>query len=472
MKNRILFILLCFFVWTNYSCQSKKFFATPPDYKPDSVIYTPKPSIINLPIVIPMKTVNDAINAQLKGLIYEDNDYSNNDNDNLKVKVWRTKKNIKVDGLKEKLRIQMPLEIWASYRWQACDICPTIEKSTDFDMDISLNTIIRIGSDWQALMTTTATDISFSREPVLDFGPVQIPITRLVKNALKSNMNSITGSIDKEVEKNVPIKQYLSDTWDQLQEPLLLDSSYKAWLVLVPEKIFITPLANDLNKIKLNAGISAFVETKLGAKPKPKKITQLAPPVVQDKIDKKFNIELPVSIDFDMATELARKNLKDSTFKMDKKKITVKDIEVYGKGGDVFIKTDLSGSFNGLIYLRGKPAIDTLTNKIYFKDLDFDINTKNGLYKLAAWMAHGTIKKIFAKNFVYNISDDLKYAEKSIQEYLDGYTYDNLVSVHGQMGKLRLREIFCNEEEIMAIFTANGSASVNIESLVSPTFSK
>lgn len=477
MKTRIVFFLLPALIVTQYACQSKKFFATPPDYRPDSVSYVPKPSIINLPITIPMLSVNQAINGELKGLIYEDNDYSNNNGDNLMVKVWRTKKEIKVDGYKEKIRIMLPLEIWASYRWQGCSFCPTIEKATDFEMDITLNTVLRIGNDWQALLTTTATDITFSKEPKLDFSyngyGIQIPITRVVKTALMANLPAITAEIDKQVEENVPIKQYLSETWEQIQEPILLDSVYKAWLVMVPEKIFISPLSNDVNKIKLNAGISAFVETKLGAKPKLKRSTQLSAPVIQDKIDKKFEVEIPVSIDFDMATELARKNLKDSTFQLDnKKKITVNDIEVYGKGGDVFIKTDLSGSFNGLVYMRGKPAIDTVTNKIYFKDLDFDINTKNALYKIAAWMAHGTIKKIFQKQFVYNVGDDLKAAENSVQTYLDGYTYDNLVTVNGRMGKLRLKEIFCNEEEIMAIFTAFGSASVNIESLVNPTFSK
>lgn len=449
-----------------FSCTSKKFFATPPDYNPSTEAYIPQPSVVQLPVTISMKTINDALNKELNGLIYEDTDFDNNNGDNLQVKIWRTKKEIKADGYKEKLRLILPLEIWAAYRYEACDFCPSLEKSTEFELELTLNSLIRIGSDWEALLTTSATDIKFSKEPTLDFGPVKIPITRVVKSALTSNLPSITAEIDKEVAANVPLKKYLGEAWTSLQEPILVDSAYKTWLVLAPQSIFMTPLSNTAEKITLNAGISTLVETHLGNKPKKGRPAPLTAPVIQEKIDNRFSVEIPVSIDFDMATELARKNLKDSSFVLGKKKtVTVHDIFVYGKGGDVFIKTDLSGSFNGVIYFRGKPAIDTLTNKIYFEGLDFDVNTKNSIYKMAAWMAHGTLKKVMQKEFVYDLSKDLEAAVGTIQGYLDGYSYSDLLTIKGKMGRIRLKKIYCNEEEIQAIFTASGTAAVHIDNL-------
>lgn len=466
MKSHRIVLAGCILLLLSSGCRSKKFFATPPDYNPETEAYIPKPSVVNLPISISMKAINTALNKELNGLVYEDLDYDNNNKDNLKVKIWRTKRDIRVDGFKEKIRIILPLEIWAAYRYEACSFCPVLEESTEFEMELTLNTLIRVGSDWQPLLTTSATDLKFNKEPQLDFGPVKIPITRIVKGALTSNLPSITANIDEEVSKNVPLKKSLTEAWEGLQEPILVDSSYKAWLVLAPQNIFVTPLTCDASKITLNAGISTLIRTHLGGKPKKTGVNPLTAPIIQDKIDNKFVMELPLSVDFDMATELARRNLKDSTFQLDKKKkITVRDIELYGKGGDVFIKTDLSGSFNGVIYLRGKPAIDTLTNKIYFDGLDFDINTKNALYKMAAWMAHGTLKKIMQKEFVYDLTHDLDGAVKSIQGYLDGYAYEDLLTVNGKVGRFRLRKIYCNEEEITAVFEASGTAAVQIDNL-------
>jgi hypothetical protein len=188
--------------------------------------------------------------------------------------------------------------------------------------------------------------------------------------------------------------------------------------------------------------------------------------VIKEKMDNKFNVELPVTIDFKMATELANRNFKDSTFEVSKKKkIKVNDILIYGKGGEVFVKADLSGSFNGLVFFRGQPAFDTTTSKIYFKDIDFDLKTKNVLYKTAAWLLHGTIKKIMAKNFVYDISKDIEGAKISVKKYLSDYEYGNLLVIKGTVEDLSLKRIITNEESIKVLFHSSGTVGVNIKTI-------
>jgi hypothetical protein len=452
------------------SCAVKRFDSPAPDYNEDLDKYVPKASTLSMPIEIQMTTITQAMNDLLNGLIYEDIDYKNNDNDNLQVRVWRTKKEITVEGDKDILKLYLPLEIWAKYQVDPCAICPSIEKATTFNMDIYLQTNLKVGKNWEVLPTTTATDVKFITKPTLSFDigveVIQIPITSLVKSALMSNMHSITTSIDKEVSKSVPLKKYMTDVWELVQEPQLMDSTYKAWLTLSPVEIYLTPLHCDKQKLKLNAGLSTFIDTKLGDKPAVSRKYTLADPVIKDKMDNKFNVELPVTIDFKMATELANRNFKDSTFEVSKKKkIKVNDILIYGKGGEVFVKADLSGSFNGLVFFRGQPAFDTTTSKIYFKDIDFDLKTKNVLYKTAAWLLHGTIKKIMAKNFVYDISKDIEGAKISVKKYLSDYEYGNLLVIKGTVEDLSLKRIITNEESIKVLFHSSGTVGVNIKTI-------
>lgn len=465
LKLSLFFLLLLL-----SSCAVKRFDSPTPDYNPEVDKYVPKASILNMPIEIQMSTITQAMNDLLKGLIYEDVDYKNNGNDNLQVRVWRSKKEITVEGDKDILKLYLPLEIWAKYQIDPCAICPSIEKATTFDMDIYLQTNLKVGKDWEVITTTSATDVKFITSPTLSFDVgvevIKIPITSLVKSALMSNMSSITGGIDKEVTKVVPLKKYMTDIWDLVQEPQLMDSTYKVWLTLSPIEIYLTPLNCDKKRVKLNAGLSTFVDTKLGDKPTKTRKYSLANPVIKDKMDNKFSIELPVTIDFKMATELANKNFKDSTFEVSKKKkIKVNDILIYGKGGEVFVKADLSGSFNGLVFFRGQPAFDTLTNKIFFKDIDFDLKTKNVLYKTAAWLLHGTIKKIMAKNFVYDISKDIEGARISIKRYLSDYEYANLLIIKGSIDDLSLKKIITDEENVKVIFHSAGTVGVNIKTI-------
>ncbi len=469
MSKRILLLSL-FIILFFSSCAVKRFDSPTPEYNPETDKYIPKASTLSMPIEVEMATITKAMNDLLKGLIYEDIDYKNNGGDNLQVRVWRTKKEITVEGDKDLLKLYIPLEIWAKYNVDPCAICPSIEKGTTFDMDIHLQTNLKVGKNWEVIPTTAVTDVKFITAPTLSFDVgvevIHIPITTIVKSALMSNMPTITTGIDQEVSKSIPLKKYMTDVWDLVQTPQLMDSTYKAWLTLSPVEIYLSPLNCDKKKVKLNAGFSTFIETKLGEKPAIGRKYSLSDPVIKDKMDNKFNVELPVSIDFKMATELANRNFKDSTFQVSKKKkIRINDILIYGKGGEVFVKADLSGSFNGLVFFRGEPAFDTLTNKIYFKDIDFDVSTKNVLYKAAAWLLHGTIKKIMAKNCVYDISKDIEGAKFSVRKYLTGYKYANLLTIKGTLDDLRLKKIVTTEESVKVVFYSSGTVGMTIDNI-------
>lgn len=442
-------------------CRSKHFFSVPPDYDSIQVQRIIQPSLIQIPIEVPMQVFTNEMNKNFNGLIYNDTLYDNNDNDNLKVKIWRIKKQIKVDGHKQKIRFQLPLEIWAKYRWMACDICPAVEKSTSFDLDLTLVTQAQLGKDWTLVTTTTATDMQFSKEPVLDFGIVQIPVTRLIKGILNTHMPTITKSIDQEVSSALPVKTYMEDAWKQVQEPILLDSAYQAWLLMKPKNILITPLKCDVHKLSLQAGMETWIETHIGKKPEVKLKSFLNPPVVKEKLSNQFMLELPIKIDFDMATHIARANLKDSTFQISKnKKITITDVNIYGRSGFAFIEAHLKGSFNGAVFFKGKPSLDTLTHTLYLKDFDYDINTKNGLYSIASWMLHGTLKRIMEKQFRYSIASDLDAARLSINRLMNGYVYDKYFQINGQVGKLKLSDVYCTDQGIHAIFNTSGQSHI------------
>lgn len=443
------------------SCRSKTFFTVQPDYTIQAPLIKVNPSLIQVPIEIPMHVFQQELNKNFNGLIYNDSLYDNNDEDNLKVKIWRTKKLIRVDGFKQKIRFLFPLEIWAQYKWQACGFCPVIEKSTSFDLDLTLNTQVQISRDWSIITTTSVTDMVFSKEPVLDFGAIQIPITRLIRGLLTANMPTITAAVDREVTMAIPLKMYLEDAWKKVQEPVLLDSTYQAWLVMKPLNMLLTPLQCDPGKLAAQAGMEVYLETKVGACPDVPLKTFLGPPVVKEKLTNQFKVELPIQIDFDAATRIARKNLKDSVFTVAKnKKIRINDIEIFGKSGFAFIRADLDGNFKGTIYFKGIPSYDSLTSSIFLKDLDFELNTKNSLYNFASWLLHGTLKKTLSKYFTYSIAKDLEGAKRALKKLLNGYTYDKYFKISGSVDQLVLKEVFCNDQGIQALLVSSGTSKI------------
>jgi hypothetical protein len=88
--------------------------------------------------------------------------------------------------------------------------------------------------------------------------------------------------IDTEVPKYVNIKKIVSDEWLKLADPILLDSVNKAWLVLNPKNVFITPIQYNAKNMQIKLGLSSvIVEFVSGYKPTNDSFSKIIPPLRQ-----------------------------------------------------------------------------------------------------------------------------------------------------------------------------------------------
>ena len=93
-SKRLVWVLLLITVGSGqWSCRPK---TTSPKKPMEEYLYSDAElqnekhlSVLNLPIEMPVSELETQINAQLKGLIYEDDSYEDNGGDNLKAKVWK-----------------------------------------------------------------------------------------------------------------------------------------------------------------------------------------------------------------------------------------------------------------------------------------------------------------------------------------------------------------------------------------------
>ena len=70
-------------------------------------------SSVMIPVQIPLAEISNIINSSTPNLLFEDNSFTDNDNDQFKVKVWKTRPIRLVGGTKQNSLIEVPLKIWA-----------------------------------------------------------------------------------------------------------------------------------------------------------------------------------------------------------------------------------------------------------------------------------------------------------------------------------------------------------------------
>ena len=134
-----------------------------------------------MPVKIPLSEIGNMINASVPALIFQDDSFTDNDNDQFKVKVYKTRPIRLVGGTKQNLLIEVPLKIWAEkgigtfglYNYQ----------NTTFETVMYFNTQILFNNNWTMVTKTTPMGYKWVTKPVLDYGRIKVPITALIESS-------------------------------------------------------------------------------------------------------------------------------------------------------------------------------------------------------------------------------------------------------------------------------------------------
>jgi hypothetical protein len=449
--------ILTIFLLSCLSCRTIK--PDPPAYQPVQPAIPPAVSVISIPLEIPMQLVSEKLNKDFSGLLYNDDSYTRPTNDDLKLKVYMNKK-IRVSARGNQILAAIPLSVHAMGRWSACAICPEFERQTSFEIEVFLRSGIRITADYKFQMNTIADGFEWTSPPVVAIGPLKIPVSKLLEDVLNNQLRQIAAEIDKNVNNSFDIRSQISSLWNMTAEPVLLDDSTNTWLTVKPEQISLSPIDGNDQRIRLNMGLAAVIETVTGQRPPPSKPKPLPKLMTGLPLDDRYHMQINASIGFDEITRITSAQLKGYELIQGKKKVKVEDIAVTGIGERASIKLLLSGSVKGEVYLTGIPKFDRTTEELYFEAIDFDFNTRNVLMRSASWMLGGLIQKRIQQAMRFSFHDDLESIRQSLRQYLKEYRYRNLFVLTGTLENMTLRNILIREKDFVIILDATGNAGI------------
>ena len=114
MKKLTFSLLLLAFASLLNSCGTQKTVAVKPDLGIAKKNTLPL-STINLPISVNCLSLENNINKQFTGVLYNDESFENNNNDNLIVKISKLA-DFKISGKGDKISITAPIEIYVKGR--------------------------------------------------------------------------------------------------------------------------------------------------------------------------------------------------------------------------------------------------------------------------------------------------------------------------------------------------------------------
>lgn len=408
-------------------------------------------SSINVPIKIPLSAVSNTVNASVKNLIFEDNSYEDNDNDQFKVKVWKTKPIKILGGKNENLLIAVPLKIWAEKGIGTLGIYNY--QSTTFETVMHFNTQISVNNNWTVNTKTTANGFDWVTKPVLDYGRIKIPITSLVEKNLKEQQAKFTTIIDEEMAKQLNFQEIVIAVWNLFSEPTEVSEEYKTWLKITPLNVNMTPLKFYGNQLETAIGIEVYSETFTGLKPAiSPKIGAISNFNFVPKLEDNFTLNTTANIPYSEATRMAEEIFlnKEYDFREGKSQIKITGIKVYNIENRLMIEAETTGSVSGTSFISGIPVYNEAKKKIVLTDTKFKLKTKNIFKKTLTLLFQKKITEMIEEEYGIPTSD-LELSSKSSIETAFNTKYNGGIESTGKVYKLKPQQILVTPNGITAI---------------------
>lgn len=423
-------------------------------------VYKNKTSFIAMPVEISISEVENQLNKNLSGLIYED---INIKDDKTEMKIWKTGK-IKLTEKNGVITSEIPLKIWTKFKYGTEFLGLNDTREINLDGTIILESKTHL-NNWKLNTTSKLKDFNWKESPSIIVAGKSIPITYIINPALSIFKSKVSKMIDDAIDKSCDFKPQVLDALGAISKPFLTSDAYETWFKLIPIELYVTDATLKNSKITMDMGLKCDMQTMVGLEPKNtydgSKI--VLKPVA--KMPDKITASVAAVSTYTSASKIITKNFKGQEFASGSRKVTVQNVDIWQNDKKLIIALDLTGSLNGTIYLSGFPNFNALTKEIYFDELNYVLNTKNVLLKSANWLLQGTILNKIKESCRYSIQENLEEAKKNMEPYLNNYSPMKGVFVNGSLNDFNFEKVEITDKAIIAFITTSGKMSIKIDGM-------
>lgn len=437
MRKILLTTILLASLIVPYSCKTVQIEKPAESYVPAPI----QPAISELPLSIELdlKKIENALNREMQGLLFQGDKLNNQD---LSVKVWKAN-NFTFTIKNNRIEYRVPLKIWSRFGWTVEKFGLRAGDTYEANGAIALNfaTTISLDRNWKLISHTTSKGYQWIDAPKVNILGITVPVTPIANYALQESQKMITKQIDQTLSEMVDLRKYAEMAWNEMQKPMLMSDENQLWLKITPNEVAVSPFETDNQKLNLTIGLKAQIESYMGSKPASSKTIPLPALTTTATKPGAFNLNIAADATYAKISEMAKTQLLNKTFTEGKNSITIIGLNLYGRNGKAVVEADVTGSVKGRIYFTGDMIYNPEKVAVEVQNPEFDINTRNALLKSANWLLNGLIIKKISPYLTYPVKNELEYARQEANKMLASYPVYTGIALTGQLNTLTVTAV-------------------------------
>ncbi len=456
MKNIGVFLIVFCLSWTGF-------------YGQDSLVQAPvfpkmKSSLV-MPVRIPLAELSTVVNHSVTDLIYEDDSFNDNENDQFKVKVWKTRPIRLVGGTKQNLLVEVPLKIWAQKGIGTLGMY-TYQETT-FETVMYFSTSVKFNTDWTVATSTQPNGFKWISKPVLDFGMVKIPITPLVEKSLKKEQQKFCETMDRQMDAQLDFRKYAVMAWNSFSQPFRILDDYDTWLKITPVSVSVAPMKIYRDAIDVYFGIQVFSETFTGLAPASSPLVTAVPDLTNvAALSPQFVLQTTANIPYSKARAMAEETFlnREFDFREGAPKVKVTGIDVLQSDHKLEIELRLQGGVNGTAFVNGIPVYDPDKRKIVLSKTRFRLRTSNILQKTASLLFQGKIVRMIENEYGIPTSELEDYARKSVEQAFNKEYFPGM-KMKGSVTSLKPSQLLLTASGLTAVIDMTAALQLLVQGM-------
>jgi hypothetical protein len=288
-------------------------------------------------------------------------------------------------------------------------------------------------------------------------------VTTSVMDGLKAELD-LSKKIMEDSFGKFNLRPYLQRAWNMLSDVYYLPGV--GYFNLHPKRLRMNQINAKNDLLNINIGLSATPRVSFAR-------TDAIPTAVPDlgtvATPGGFNIFLEAALQYDSLSKVMNGMLSGKKFDLNdglfKKHIIIKETVVSGDTtGNMRIKVDFTGSFNGTAWFTGKPEYNPETKTVEIRELDYELDTKNLLLITAKWLFNKRIVSELKKYTSFELSNYYQLASASLNEWLNK-EWTPGVKGQGMVNELKLTTVTALPEHLLIRSNCQGKLSVVVNNI-------
>ena len=288
-------------------------------------------------------------------------------------------------------------------------------------------------------------------------------ITSEVMKGLKEELDLSKKAMDS-AYGNFNLRSYMQQAWNVLNDVYSIPNV--GYFSLHPKKLRMEKINARNDLLNINIGITA---TPVVSFAKPAVAPSIVPALTNANNPGGFNIYLEAALQYDSLSQVLNGYLVNKRFDVAegifKKHIIIRNTAVSGdEQGNMNIKVDFTGSFDGTAYFTRKPSYNPEKNTIEVQDLDYDLKTKNLLLKTAKWLFNKRIINELKNYASFDLSQYYDTASKALNTWINR-EWTKGIKGSGAVTDLKLTSVYALPQHLLIRSNCAGKLSVTVSEI-------